>query len=647
MWDAPSCNMCGLWGWISFERALSDADVGAARRATGLLAHRGPDYQGEWVSQRVYMGHRRLNIIDLSAAANQPMQDATGRYRFIFNGEIYNYLELRDELQQAGVTFRTRSDSEVFLSALIRWGTAALTRVDGMFAAALHDQQTGEHLLMRDPLGQKPLYYAVGPEGVLYASELRSLLAMADRKWTIDRDAFLRFLLLGYYSRSESPVVGARKLLPGHVMRITGASAAIERYWDSLPGQPADNVSEHDALDSVDRLLGESCARSLRADVPYGVLLSGGLDSTLIASYCRRSNPDLRAISVAMGEQDFDESDKAAMVCSHLKIGSAHRVTMNEASVVGALRDMFTTSDEPHADPGFVNARFLASAARQHMVVALAGDGGDELFAGYPPFAGLGIEPALRYWPGSLVKAARTAACLLLPSSDRYLGLQFKARAFLQGFPATPALRIPWWLSSVGADDAARIAPARGASFFSTRGGNGSVFDDAAQLLSPMDRAEATDRLLYYYQKVFLPEFVCMHTDRAAMQFGLEVRAPFLSLPLVDAVNRFPSRLKHRGGELKVLLRRLAARHGLPEAIVRQRKQGFTFPIARWLKSTLRGELDGLARSPEFDGLGLDARVLQEHVDDHLAGRRNNYRLLYHLIVFRAWRRQYPHLGVA
>ena len=638
--------MCGLFGWVSFDRSLSADDADAARRATGVLAHRGPDHQGEWMDERVYMGHRRLNIIDLSAAANQPMQDATGRYRFIFNGEIYNYLELRQELAGQGVPFRTQSDSEVFLAALITWGTAALTRVDGMFAAALHDRQTGEHLLMRDPLGQKPLYYAALPRGVLYASELRALLTLPDPRWTIHQDAFLRFLLLGYYSRSESPITDVHKLLPGHVLRVRGGEARLERYWDSRPGESVAEVTETAALDEVDHLLEESCLRSMRADVPYGVLLSGGLDSTLIASYCRRAHPDLRAISVAMGERDFDESDKAAQVCASLKIADAHRVTMDDASVVGALQDVLTTSDEPHADPGFVNARFLAKAARQHMVVALAGVGGDELFAGYPPFGALPYEPLVRPWPRAAVNAARVVA-RLLPSSDRYLGMQFKALAFLQGFPATPAMRLPWWLSSLSADEARQLAPHQASAFFNTTGDSGSVFADTSRLLEPMARAASTDRMLYYYQKVFLPEFVCMHTDRAAMQFGLEVRAPFLSLPLVEAVNRLPARLKHRGGELKIPLRQLAARHGLPDAIVRQRKQGFTFPIARWLKSTLRPELDELANSPEFEGLGLDPQVVQSYVDAHLAGRRNNYRLLYHLIVFRAWRRRYPQLAVA
>lgn len=637
--------MCGLFGWVSRERPLSDADRASARRATALLAHRGPDNQGEWSDERTYMGHRRLNIIDLSASANQPMDDPSGRYAFAYNGEIYNYLELRPELEAEGCAFHTRSDTEVFLAALIRWGTGALTRVDGMFAAALHDRQTGAHLLMRDPLGQKPMYYAEVPGGVVYASELRALLALDVKRWTIDRDAFLRYLMLGYYSWDETPIAGIRKLLPGCVLRIGREGARVERYWDSVPGQEPLDLRDGEALETLDELLNESCVRAMRSDVPYGVLLSGGLDSTLVASYCRRANPDLRAISVAMAEPDFDESHKATLVCRHLGIAEAHRVTMSDESVREALRDVLASIDEPHADPGFVNAHFLSRAARRHMVVALAGDGGDELFAGYPPFAALGLERLARALPAPAIALGRAAAGAL-PASDRYLGLQFKALAFLQGFPASNAVRYPLWLSAIGLEDLRRLVPGRDPRICSAQGEAGTLFGGVQQLLAEHDQAPSIDRLLYYYQKVFLPEFVCMHTDRAAMQSSLEVRSPFLSRPLVEFANRLPARFKQRGSELKVLLRRLAEAQGFPAEITAQRKQGFTFPLARWLKTTLRPEADALATLDSLDDLGLDRRMIQQQVDDHLSGRRNNYRLLYHLIVFGAWRRHHPGLAI-
>ena len=638
--------MCGLFGWVSYDRMLGAQDIARARAATALLAHRGPDYQGEWFDDHSYLGHRRLSIIDLSAAANQPVADPSGRHIFIYNGEIYNYLELRTELEHEGCRFQTDSDTEVFLTALLRWGLNALKRVDGMFAAALCDRETGEHLLIRDPLGQKPLYYAVTGHGVVYASELRALLSLKVADWKIDRDAFLRYLMLGYYGWDESPIVGIRKLLPGCCLRIDRSGARVERYWDSVPGQDEFDISETEAVQEFSRLFGESCLRSMRSDVPYGVFLSGGIDSSLVASFCRLTNPSVQTISVAMSERDYDESAKAATVNAQLGIANHHIVTMSPESVEESLNAVLASLDEPHADPGYVNTHFLSRAARRHMVVALAGDGGDELFAGYAPFAGLGVASWLRHCPGSLFPALRVLA-QGIPANDRYMGLQFKALAFLQGFPASDAVRFPLWLASIDLEELERLSPGLNTKFFSRFDGDGSLFSSVEALMAPVRGRPLQQQLLYYYQKVFLPEFVCMHTDRAAMQSSLEVRSPFLSLPVIEFANRLPDRVKRQGTELKLLLRRVAAQQGLPPEIVRQRKQGFTFPLARWLKTSLRGKTDMLLASEDWQEGLVDRKVVQRYLDDHMAGRRNNYRLLYNLMVFNAWRRNYPGLKVA
>jgi len=638
--------VCGLFGWVSYKRSLGVAELTQCRAATALLAHRGPDYQGEWFDDHTYMGHRRLSIIDLSAAANQPVTDPSGRHIFIYNGEAYNYLELRAELEREGCTFQTDSDTEVFLTALLRWGRKTLTRVDGMFAAALHDKTTGEHLLIRDPLGQKPLYYFLTPDGVIYASELRALLSLNVQRWKIDRDAFLRYLMMGNYGWEDSPIVGIRKLLPGCCLRINRTGARIERYWDSFPGRDELDISEAEAIAEFDKLFDASCMRSMRADVPYGVFLSGGIDSSLVASYCRRTNPAVRTVSVAMSEQDYDESEKAATVNARLGIVEHHTVTMSRESVERSLTDVLVSLDEPHADPGYVNTHFLARSARRHMVVGLAGDGGDELFAGYAPFAGLGTASWLRHCPAPLFAVLRALA-RCIPANDRYLSLQFKAQAFLQGFPASEAMRFPLWLASIGMEELQRLCPGHEEVFFSRYGGEGAIFGYVENMLASLQGRPLQQQLLYYYQKVFLPEFVCMHTDRAAMQSSLEVRSPFLSLPLIEFANRLPDRIKRQGSELKLLLRRVAARQGLPPEIVSQRKQGFTFPLARWLKTTLRGRADELLMSGEWEEGLIDRSMVQRYLDDHMAGRRNNYRLLYNLMVFHAWRRNYPSLEVA
>jgi asparagine synthase (glutamine-hydrolysing) len=630
--------MCGLFGWLSYRRGLADAEHEQARAATKLLAHRGPDSQGEWLDNHVFMGHRRLSIIDLSTAANQPFKDRTGRYILTYNGEIYNYLELRTELASAGWKFQTGSDTEVLLAGLLTWGQSALTRFDGMFTLALHDSLTGEHLLARDPLGQKPLYYVLTSDGAIYASELRSLLALPGQSWTIDRTNFLRYLMLGYYAWDQTPLTGVHKLLPGHCLRVSRESSRIERYWESLPGKNELDITENEALGEFERLFARSCAQSMRSDVPYGVFLSGGIDSSLVAAFCRENNPSVRTVSVAMSEADYDESNKASAVNAQLGITHSQTVTMSDQAIQESLGAVLTSLDEPNADPGYVNAYYLARAARQFMTVALAGDGADEFFSGYPPFIGLGVTAWMRHMPVPALSLARSLA-ESLPASDGYLGLQFKALAFLQGFPASDAIRFPLWLSALPQRDLDQLCRRDGAST--------GLFDYVEQFMAPLRDGTLQQKLLYYYQKTFLPEFVCMHTDRAAMQSSLEVRSPFLSLPLVEFANRLPDRFKMKNGNLKVLLRRAAAKRGLSAEIVEQRKQGFTFPVARWLKTTLRPHAEALL-SPDgsTDDL-IDPSVVRRYVDDHMNGRRNNYRLLYHLIVFRAWRSNYPGLRFA
>lgn len=637
--------MCGVFGWVTHPARLSPDKIEQARRVTGLLTHRGPDSGGEWTEGPVYMGHRRLRIIDLSDAANQPFSDPGGRYVLSFNGEIYNYVELREELSQAGIPFRTQSDTEVMLAAFRKWGDSALNRFDGMFAGALHDRETGRHLIFRDPMGQKPLYYHAGDDGVVYASELRALLDLPDMSWRIDRAAFQRFMMHGYYSLDDTPVDGVRKLLPGCALEILDGEVNEIRYWDSMPGDAPLEITEADAVDAFETLMRDSCGRSMRADVPYGVFLSGGIDSSLILDFCHELNPDIRSFSVAMGEADFDESAKAKIVAQHIGVKDHRIFTMDTDSIHAALAAVFASNDEPHGDPGFVNAHFLASASRPHMTVALSGDGGDELFAGYLPFTGLGAARYVKSLPLPVLKLIK-AATKMLPENDRYLGLKFKASSYLRGFPANAAARYALWLSAIDPEEAAALCSGT-EGFFDRRGGAGSAFGPIADLLAPVADNTPLQQYLYYYQKTFLPEFVCLHTDRAAMQSSLEVRSPLLSPDLVTFANRLPDRLKLHANQPKWLLKKVAEKRGLPAPITAQKKQGFTFPLARWLKSSLRPAMDDLLDADEWASDGLvDCSLVTRWRDEHVDGRRNNYRILYNLMCFRAWRRAFPDIAV-
>jgi asparagine synthase (glutamine-hydrolysing) len=634
--------MCGIFGWVTQRDNLTPQRIDGCRRATAMLAHRGPDAKGEWQGVGIFMGHRRLSIIDLSEAATQPFHDDQGRYVLAFNGEIYNYLELRRELIGLGRTFRTKSDTEVLLQCLAEWGPDGLRRLDGMFAGALHDRRTGRHLLFRDPLGQKPLYYHCHDGGVIYASELRALLELPGMHWRIDREAFRRYLVHGYYPWRSTPVAGIEKLLPGCLMEIEDGKVKTDRWWDSVPGRDQLDIDFEEAVGEVERLFERSCDLSMRSDVPVGVFLSGGLDSSLVMSGCHDISPSVQSFSVAMAERDYDESPKAAVVARHVGNERHNVLSMTQSALMSAFTDLMTKMDEPHGDPGFVNHYFLAGECRPHITVALGGDGADELFGGYAPFQGLPLQPLMERLPKAAVGLSRAMA-KCLPGSDTYMGLQFKALAYLQGFPSTRTNRHSLWLSTLAPEELTQLLPRAGRDFFDPMRAAGA-FDVAADLHGVMASGTPTQQMLYYYQRVFLPEFICHHTDRAAMLHGLEVRSPFLSVPMIEFANRLPDALKvHRGG-LKRVLREILARRQFPAEILNQGKHGFTFPLARWLKEDMRGLVDDLADVGALSGGEVDGDAFRRMTEQHLSGRRNLYRIIYNMIVFRAWRMRYPSL---
>jgi asparagine synthase (glutamine-hydrolysing) len=637
--------MCGVFGWFSRRRPLTDREIRAARRSTELLLHRGPDHGGEWHTDRVYMGHQRLKIIDLSAAANQPFHTDDARITLCYNGEIYNYLELCAELKARGCSFRTNSDTEVLVRTIETWGEGAFARLDGMFAGGFHDRRGDRHTIFRDPLGQKPLYYHLSDDHLIYASELRSLLELDVFSWHIDRTAFAGFLANGYYAGADTPIAGIRKLLPGHAITIAGGEVEMRRYWHSIPGDDVCKISDKAALDRLDAELTRACRIAMRCDVPFGVFLSGGIDSSLVLSYCRRENPDVQAISIAVADADFDESAKARTVAEAIGVKRHTVATMDQGAVVSTLETLFAMNDEPHGDPGFINARFLAEASKPSLTVGLAGDGGDELFYGYAPFHANRLRPLLHGLPKFAI-AACNALVRALPAHDGYLALRFKAEALLRGYPARGDLDFPLWLTTLAPEGLRRLTPGC-ADALDRRGAEGTFLAPVRALLDPERARTPAQRLAYYYQQYFLPEFVCMHTDRAAMQVALEVRAPLLSPKIIAFANGLPDRLKYRHGEGKWLLRRLAERRGLGSAIASQRKQGFTLPMARWLKSCLKPHLLALLDRGawERDPNLIDFAVLQRLVEDHLAGRENNYRILFNLMAFRAWRLRYDAIG--
>lgn len=638
--------MCGVFGWVKFNEPLTPSEIDQARQATRSMVHRGPDHQGEWIHRQVYMGQRRLSIIDLNPEANQPFFEETGSLVLSYNGEIYNYKELKSELQNQGVSFRTTSDTEVLIRAYRQWSFGAFARFDGMFAGALHDQSTQHHLLFRDALGQKPLYYFVYEAGIIYASELRALLSLESFSWKLDAESFLKYLAHCYYPWDTTPIQGVKKLLPGHYLEVGAGKTSLKRYWQSIPGNNPLDVTMDEAVEEFERLFERSCEISMRSDVPFGVFLSGGVDSSLVLDTCHKKNDAISAFCVSMAEPDFDEWPKARMSAEHIGVKDVRTFSMDKESVITSLQEYFSFSDEPHGDPGFVNSHFLAKSCKPAITVALAGDGADELFAGYLPFLALEKEWLGKCLPNGAMRRVQRFVTRILPGDDTYVGFQFKAMSFLQAFPAHPSVRFPLWLASTAPEEIQRLCPWAPPRFLTRNGQVGTVFEEARTVLSELSGKSRAQEFLYFYQKFFLPEFICMHTDRAAMQSSLEVRSPFLSIPLIEFANRLPDRFKTARGGMKILLREVMKRRGFPSQLYAQKKQGFTFPLARWLKNTLNPILEESLPNRSIGNTILDGKYLEKLKCDHLAGHRNNYRILFNIIAFNRWRMRFPQVSV-
>jgi len=638
--------MCAIFGWIKHGEDLSNREIDASRIALKTMRHRGPDASGEFIEKNVYLGHNRLSIIDLSSEANQPFYDDEKRFVIVYNGEVYNYIELKEELEKKGIVFNTSSDTEVILKTFMSLRDNAVLHFDGMFALAIYDRKDKKTYIARDFLGQKPLYYFSYDGGLIFCSELRSLLCIEQFKWVLDKNNLYKYLVNSCYMGDTTPIKGVKKLLPGHCIEIQEGRVKVEKYWDSIPGEDTLDISPQETLKEFERLFDESCQKTMRSDVPYGVFLSGGVDSSMILNSCKKSNPDIKAYTVAMEDKDFDETDKSQVIVNHLNIKESDSYTLDKEKIHDCMHSYMSFIDEPHGDPGLVNAYFLAKSCRQEITVGIAGDGADELFGGYIPFKISSLSKVLNPLNEKTVSFFKRMSERLVPCDDRYMGLQFKLLSFLNGFPSHEAIRLPLWLGAMSPEEMKQLCKTDNELFFSRNGVKESLFTDIKERMDSVKERSSKNLFLYFYQKYFLPEYVCLHTDRAAMQSSLEVRSPFLSRSLIEFANKLPQEMKIQGGELKRILKMYMKKEEFPKEIYHQKKRGFTFPISRWLKSTLRENLCKALSSENriFELLNYDC--VQRLMAEHFSNKRNNYRILFNLFVFSNWMEKYPQVSV-
>jgi asparagine synthase (glutamine-hydrolysing) len=627
--------MCGIAGFTTL-RARPDQARERIREMTGALAHRGPDGEGYYEDPHIQLGHRRLSIIDLPGGA-QPMATADGRYQLVFNGEIYNYLELRQELEGRGARFATVSDTEVLLQQCARLGPAGLDGLNGMFAFALWDRDRRELLLARDRLGKKPLYYAPLHGELIFASELKSLLRHPGLERKLDVLSVSKYFTFGYIPAPHTIFEGIFKLEPGHYLVFRDGELRKVCYWDiPMEDYPISGKNVDECASDVLALLRDSVIKRLRSDVPLGVFLSGGIDSSAITALAAPSiTGRLHTFSVGFEESSYDESPYARQVAERYGTEHHHEV-LSLQRAVGLMPEVMQIMDEPFGDASILPTYLLSQFTVRHVKVCLGGDGGDELFAGYPSFQAHKLMERLSFlptsWRDALVRWARR-----IPVSHRYASLDFLVQQFFKGAGISPEIRFFLWMGCYGNDQKRQLLSPEVQQELIRK----NPFEDILNYVRQSRLVRDFERIQYLCMKMYLQDDILVKVDRASMAHGLEVRAPFLDHNLVEYAAGIQSAYKLHGFTTKYVLKR-AVRDLLPPAIVHRRKAGFMIPVATWLARDLRPQLEELCAPDELAKVGLfNVEYVQQMLRDHFASARDYRKQLWSLLAFLLWRRQY------
>jgi asparagine synthase (glutamine-hydrolysing) len=620
--------MCGIAGFYHFASGRP-ADRQVAEAMTHALRHRGPDDSGFLVAGPLALGMRRLSIIDLGGG-HQPIGNEDGTVQIVFNGEIYNHVPLRRELEARGHVFRTRADTEVIVHGYEEYGTAVLDRLNGMFGFALWDARAGRLLLARDRLGVKPLYYALTSDGLLFASELKSLLHYPGLGRTLDRAALAQYLAWEYIPSPRTPFASIRKLPPATLLIVEGGAVRTEVFWKLREMPPIPSVAE--AEEGLRAHLDRSVRLQMEADVPVGAFLSGGLDSSaLVATLCAVRGGPVHTFSIGFGEDDFDETGYARQVASAL--GTVHREEILRPDCLGLFEEVAGFLDEPFADNSILPTYLVSRVARASVKVALSGDGGDELFAGYDHYK---ADRILR-WYQRVPRPARQAAL-------GFLGQGVGRRPTKRGGVRRRLHRLEEALACPPFLAQARFMVRSGGGVREglLLGGSDAVAGTAwaepfADIVRESPLRPGLAHQQYIDLRTFLADDILFKTDRASMAASLEARVPYLDHELVEFAFRIPDAWKLRGLVGKWILRR-AFKGRIPEVVLRRRKSGFSVPVASWLRAELKPLAHDLLAPARLRRQGVfDPEAVGRLLREHQQVEADHARVLWALVMFQAW----------
>ena len=628
--------MCGILGYFGqFDRAA--LAVGLHR-----ISHRGPDDSGTMFDDAasVGLGHRRLSILDLSPLGHQPMSSPDGKVSLIFNGEIYNFPELRIDLEAKGHRFRGHSDTEVLLHLYLERGEAMLPMLNGIFAFGIWDQRTQKMFVARDAMGVKPLYYASSSRGFAFASEIKGLLPLIPEARELDAVALHRYLSFLWCPGEGTPLKAVRKVLPGEALILRAGKIERKWIWYQTPifrGVQAD-LDEESAIQGTVSHLRSAVKRQLIADVPVGAFLSGGLDSSAVVAFAREQNPNLRCFTIkAKGGHDVGEADDlpyARRVAKHLDV-ALDIVEIDSSNMAGDLERMIVQLDEPLADPAPLNVLYISQLARESgMKVLLSGAGGDDLFTGYRRHVAVNYESLWSWIPSSLRRALESATT----------GMDMRNAS---------KRRLAKLMRGAGLDGDARLANyfvwARESDLFQLYSpdvraeiGSANALDPMTDFLRPLPRSVGKlDRMLALEQEFFLADHNLPYTDKMSMAVGLEARVPFLDLELVEFAARIPMSMKQRGREGTWILKK-AMEPFLPNDVIYRPKSGFTAPLRRWMRHDLKPLLGDFLSAQSINRRGLfDASAIQRLIKANDSGRVDASYTLLSLLGIEIWCRNY------
>ena len=625
--------MCGITGWANLDSHAPPPD-GARDLLHAMcerMVHRGPDSEGLFATTGVALGMRRLAIIDL-VTGEQPAFSEDRSIAVVLNGEIYNYRELRALLEKRGHSFRSASDTEVLPHLYEEYGDAMVNELNGMFAFALWDSRRRRLLIARDRFGEKPLYWGVFDNTLLFASEPKVLLAHPAVKPSLNLQALRQYLSFDYVPAPLTIYRGINKLTAAHKLTLERGEVKVERYWklDYKTKEPA--PSEREAADHLRELMADAVRMRLVSDVPLGVLLSGGVDSSTIAALAvRASSEAVKTFSISFAEASFDESAYARGVAKFL--GTDHHEERLSANLAANLvSEIGSWMDEPFSDPSLVPTYLLSRFTRKHVTVALGGDGGDELFAGYPMYVGHRWAEIYKYVPGVVRRGLIEPVVRGLPVKTKNLSFDYKALRFITGARYDTVARHHIWFGSFTPDQQQQLLTPDALAAT-----NSEIYADAREIAEECNNDDLVTRMQSVDTRLYLAEDILTKVDRASMAVSLEVRAPFLDPRVAEFAASLPSNYKLRRMKTKYILKK-AVRDLLPGFVTRRGKKGFGVPVAEWLKFNLRPLARDLLSPERVRRAGVfNADYVARLQDEHERGVANHRKLLWTLLMFELW----------